>query len=152
MNDAINTMSDWLESLGKANNIELSLNELNRCYLETEEQIAVVVYALEHDPHFYINAEICKAPEEERFLMFQSALAQNMFQQDTRGGCIAWDEESDCMVFSMRETYAHKDARDFANIIQNIIEVVTEIKANLGSFDTETIQAELELAPNMLRI
>ena len=129
---AMNPIAAWLNEISMNYGVALSLDENQSCRFVINGESKVYVYADTAGESFWLNVKVMDVPAQEQTCLFRRALKLNLFQQQTYGASLAFDEQSNTLLLSTCRKVSESGCQQFQNMLKNLSEVATEIRSSLS--------------------
>lgn len=131
MTDHTTQLQAWLDELGGQLGATFTLDDQGRCFIKANDETNLCLFGLEGSDHFYINLELIEVPVTGAEMLFRCALSLNLFQQETRGATIAFDDQANTLMLSYSGSYESTTFQDFSNVLNNMIDLTASIQPQL---------------------
>ncbi|WDE02237.1 CesT family type III secretion system chaperone [Thalassomonas actiniarum] len=131
MTDQTTQLQAWLDEMGGQLGTSFTLDDQGRCFIQANEETNLCLFAIEGSDHFYINVELIEVPVTGAEMLFRCALSLNLFQQETRGATIAFDDQANTLMLCYSGSYESNTFQDFSNVLNNMIDLTASIQPQL---------------------
>ncbi|WDE08645.1 type III secretion system chaperone [Thalassomonas viridans] len=121
----------WLNEMGRQQGTNFTLDEQGRCFIKANDETSLCLFGIAGSDHFYINVELIEVPVTAAENLFKCALSLNLFQQETRGATIAFDDQANMLMLCYSGSYESNSFQDFSNVLNNMIDLTASLKPQL---------------------
>ncbi len=141
MKDHVNEL---LKHIGEGLNLsELRLDDSNHCILLFDEKIVLNIDLDEEGNKMVIYAYIGEIPLECREIIFEKALEGNFFWNETDGGTLGIDKQSQSLVLAKAFPLPLENFNAFEDQLATFVEVVEKWINRIETFLRESEEREL---------
>lgn len=138
MKESVNNL---LKRIGEGLNIpDLCLDENNHCILLFDEKIVLNIDLDEEGSKLVIYAYIGEIPLECREVIFEKALEGNFFWNETDGGTLGIDKQSQSLVLAKSFSLPLKDTEVFEDQLASFVEIVEKWIHRIENFAREALE------------
>ena len=131
MTDQTTQLQAWLDEMGKQMGSTFTLDEQGRCFIQANDETNLCLFGMEGSDNFYINVELIDVPVTGAEMLFKCALSLNLFQQETRGATIAFDDQANTLMLCYSGSYESNTFQDFSNVLNNMIDLTASLQLQL---------------------
>ncbi len=143
MKESINGL---LKRIGNGLSIpDLALDENNHCILLFVVKIVLNIDLDEEGEKLVIYAYIGEVPLECRELVLEKALEGNFFWNETDGGTLGIDKQSQSLVLAKAFDVPLKDPKSFEDKLANFVEVIEKWITRIENLSKEALDRLEEL-------
>jgi hypothetical protein len=134
------TINGLLKRIGKSLGIpDLALDENNHCILLFDEKIVLNIDLDEEGKKLVTYAYIGEVPLECRELVLEKALEGNFFWNETDGGTLGIDRQSQSLVLAKAFGLPLKDSKVFEESLASFVEVVEKWITRIETLSKEVM-------------
>ena len=128
-------VNELLKHIGDGLNLpNLCLDDNNHCILLFDEKIVLNMDFDQEDNKLVIYAYIGEIPLECRELVFEKALEGNFFWNETDGGTLGVDKQSQSLVLAKSYTLPIEKFNDFEDQLASFVEIVEKWIVRIETF------------------
>ncbi|MDR1665765.1 MAG: type III secretion system chaperone [Puniceicoccales bacterium] len=143
------TINGFLKRIGKGLGIpDLALDENNHCILLFDEKIVLNIDLDEEGKKLVTYAYIGEVPLECRELVLEKALEGNFFWNETDGGTLGIDRQSQSLVLAKAFGLPLKDPKNFEENLASFVEVVEKWITRIETLSKEALDRMEEDEPS----
>ncbi len=110
------------------------LDKDESCIIEHDSGVQFSVHVPEGVEFVTFYAPLTEVPIENPAQILRRALTLNLFQNQTRGGSIAYDPSNGWLVLSLSVDGEALDEVKFTNSMSNVVDVAQELRRSLKEF------------------
>jgi len=153
MNNTTDTLNQWLQELSTAGESSLSLDEHHRCFINTSNNIDLMVCGEPLSENFSVFLHICEMQDITDVTIFQEIMALNLKPAYTCGGAIGYDEGKQSLILTFSHEYQGITAQEFGNMLENLSHAVVSLQEYIDSLFDDQAPAQAQQHPlHMVRI
>ncbi|WP_018694407.1 CesT family type III secretion system chaperone [Algicola sagamiensis] len=131
MSYADHQLQHWLTEFGQSFGTNFQLDDEGRCSLQANDDVILNLAIRNGDEGFTVNAVLYEVPTQHKVTTFEKALSLNLFQAETRGAAIAYDEQANSLMLNFTGEFARLNYQDFTNILNNLVDTTAKLRQNL---------------------
>lgn len=134
-------VNDLLKRIGDSLSLpDLCLDENNHCILLFDEKIVLNIDFDEAGSKLVIYAYVGEIPLDCREIIFEKALEGNFFWNETDGGTLGIDKQSQSLVLAKAFDWPLKNIEIFEDELATFVEVIEKWISRIENFIRETTE------------
>ncbi|MDR1255057.1 MAG: type III secretion system chaperone [Puniceicoccales bacterium] len=134
-------VNDLLKRIGEGLSLpDLCLDENNHCILLFDEKIVLNIDFDEEGSKLVIYAYVGEIPLDCRETIFEKALEGNFFWNETDGGTLGIDKQSQSLVLAKAFGWPLKNIETFEDELATFVEVIEKWISRIENFIREAME------------
>jgi hypothetical protein len=134
-------VNDLLKRIGEGLSLpDLCLDENNHCILLFDEKIVLNIDFDEEGSKLVIYAYVGEIPLDCREIIFEKALEGNFFWNETDGGTLGIDKQSQSLVLAKAFEWPLKNIEIFEDELATFVEVIEKWISRIENFIKEATE------------
>ena len=127
-------VDSWLKAVGQEVGQEFQLDDNGICVIDYKDSLTIIVEVPDNGRGYYIYSPLTTIDVSQNDLTIPlRALSLNLFQVETGGGTLSYDESTSEIVFSFLDQIEGRDTASFKSVINNFVTLSLKLKKDLSS-------------------
>jgi hypothetical protein len=142
-------VSGWLEAVGAATGVALSLDADGHCNIIFGQQLECMVEVPEESTAVFLYVALKRAPDdpEARIACLEQALELNVFSLATGGATVAYDRRTGQIVLTFTREVERMDEERFKAVLGDVLDVAIDLHDKLDEIPAPAEPTPTETPP-----